>query len=172
VGYYDPSGYCVVDKDTYKKLGYTEEEAEAILSGKYATGIDDAVTIIEKDTTLRKQDVESFLDGNFRTVITNKDLTVYRCYGDKARMLGRFVTTRPATTRDEVRESLALLPKWGNSIEHEVAINIPKGTKLNIGKVGPQVGDDNIVYSGGADQLMIMDKIDETWIINKRDILK
>ena len=46
VGYYDPNGYCVADKDTYKKLGYTEEEAEAILSGKYATGIDDAVTII------------------------------------------------------------------------------------------------------------------------------
>jgi len=173
VGYYDPSGYCVADKDTYKKLGYTEEEAEAILSGKYATGIDDAVTIIEKDRTLNEKDVNSFLDGQYYSVITNEDLFLYRTYGDKAGPLGRFTTTKPATTQAETRKSLALLPEWHNSIEREVTIKIPKGTKLNIGKVGPQVSRiDGRCYPGGADQIMIVGRWPKDWIVNDREVMK
>ena len=125
----------VQKKELFKRLGYTEEEAIALQSEKYTTAIDDAVTLIEKDTTLRKQDVESFLDGKFRTVVTDRPITVYRAYGGNANTLGSFVTTNPIATKESARESLALLPSLGNTIQKEVKICIPKCTRLNIGKL-------------------------------------
>lgn len=167
--YYDPSGYCTEKKELFKRLGYTEEEAVDLQLEKYTTAIDDAVTLIEKDTTLRKQDVESFLDGKFRTVVTDRPITVYRAYGGNANMLGSFVTTNPVATKESARESLALLPSWGNTIQKEVKICIPKGTRLNIGKVAPQE-ENGRVYIGGADQIKIMDHVMPSWVIEKRII--
>ena len=98
---------------------------------------------------------------------------MYRTYGDKAGPLGRFTTTKPAITQAETRKSLALLPEWHNSIEREVTIKIPKGTKLNIGKVGPQVSRiDGRCYPGGADQIMIVGRWPKDWIVNDREVMK
>ena len=171
VGYYDPSGYCAEKKELFKRLGYTEEEAVALQSEKYATAIDDAVTLIEKDTTLRKQEVESFLDGKYRTVKTNKTIYLYRTYGGEAGKLGSYATTSPASTKAEARQNLALLPEWNNTIEEEVVLKIPEGTKLNIGKVGPQISHENgMLYPGGADQIKIIGRWPETWVVGKRNV--
>ena len=59
---------------------------------------------------------------------------------------------------------MALLPEWGNSIRYEAKIIIPRGTKLNIGKVGKQTTKSGTILKGGADQILMPQKWSLKWI--------
>jgi filamentous hemagglutinin len=71
------------------------------------------------------------------------------------------VTTKSGATREE----LALLDEWNNSMRFEAEISIPKDTKLNIGKVGPQTsGNGAQTVSGGGEQMIMPFQWDLQWI--------
>ncbi|HIG0362323.1 TPA: hypothetical protein ACX96Z_003998 [Clostridium sporogenes] len=53
---------------------------------------------------------ESFTDENYRTVITEENITFYRTYGGCAKIDGSFVTTTPAGNRINAKINTALMP--------------------------------------------------------------
>ncbi len=99
--------------------------------------------------------VESFEGGNYKTVMTQEDIIVYRVFGGKASSTGAFVTTVPACNLINAKIDAALLPEWKNFKEFETIIKIPKGTILNIGKVAPQTTISGTILEGGADQYLM-----------------
>ena len=99
--------------------------------------------------------VESFEEGNYKTVMTQEDIIVYRVFGGKASSTGAFVTTVPACNLINAKIDAALLPEWKNFKEFETIIKIPKGTILNIGKVAPQTTISGTILEGGADQYLM-----------------
>jgi RHS repeat-associated protein len=116
------------------------------LSGKY--------TPTEK-ANLPSWVAESFTDGKYQTVVTTKDIYVYRVYGGNAKSGGAFVSTSPASSRIQAKIDNALLPEWKNTREFEAMILIPKGTTLNIGSVAPKMTKSGTIFKGGADQILI-----------------
>ncbi len=113
--------------------------------------------------------VSSFRDGHYTTVITNEEITVYRSFGGRAKIDGGYATTVPATSRANTIVDSALLPEWQNTAKYEEVIRIPKGTRLNIGKVAPQLSSDGTVYlKGGADQIVLPKNWSSDWIESAR----
>ncbi|BCB02170.1 hypothetical protein KH172YL63_03030 [Bacillus sp. KH172YL63] len=117
-----------------ERKGIKRKKTVANINPKYVTAIDNKVTVKEKDH-LPEWLKETFTDSQYRTVITNENITVYRTYGGKANPKGAFATTTPASNRINSKIDSALLPEWKNNREYEAVIEIPKGTELNIGKV-------------------------------------
>ncbi|MBW3199341.1 hypothetical protein KUV36_16570 [Marinobacter hydrocarbonoclasticus] len=73
----------------------------------------------------------------------------------------------PAGNRIQSKIDSALLPEWKNSREYEAEIIIPKGTKLDIGKVAPQTIDETgTVLKGGADQVLLPRDWPDQWIVS------
>ncbi|WP_246888907.1 hypothetical protein [Pseudomonas chlororaphis] len=139
--------------------------------GKYTTKIDDKVTVVEKNESVPGWIKESFLDSNYRTVVTNEDITVYRVFGGKANAQGSFVSTSPSLNRIQAKIDAALLPEWKNTRVFEAEIVIPKGTKLDVGKVAPQtIKSTGTVLDGGADQLLMPRDWPKEWIKSTRDV--
>ena len=103
----------------------------------YSTAIDNDVKVIEK-ANLPEWIGESFKESIYRTVITEKDISLYRTYGGVAKINGSFVTTTPAVNRINAKDNSALLPDWKNTRQYEAVIEIPKGEVLNIGRVAEQ----------------------------------
>ncbi|KAA5846451.1 hypothetical protein F2A37_07385 [Pseudomonas chlororaphis] len=65
----------------------------------------------------------------------------------------------------------ALLPEWKNTRVVEAEIVIPKGTKLDVGKVAPQtIKSTGTVLDGGADQLLMPRDWPKEWIKSTRDV--
>ncbi|MBL7810895.1 MAG: fibronectin type III domain-containing protein [Bacteroidetes bacterium] len=127
---------------------------------KYSTKIDKSITVVEKES-LFGDNAKTFLDGFYRTVLTNEQLVLYRVFGGDARLGGSFATTVSGATREE----LALLDEWNNTMRFEVKIVIPIKTKLNIGKVGKQTSKDGKqILNGGADQVILPFKWDNSWM--------
>ena len=116
--------------------------------GKYTTAIDNKVTVIDK-VELPEGLAKTFTDGEYRTVVTNEEITLYRYFGYKAN--GGFITTTPAESAIQVKNESAILPEWKNTLQYEAEIVVPKGTTLQVGKVAPQVTKGGTVLSGGAD---------------------
>ncbi|SHO58962.1 hypothetical protein [Vibrio quintilis] len=140
-------------------------------SGKYSTEIDDKVTVVQKDDGIPDWIQESFLDSNYRTVVTNQDITVYRVFGGNAKVQGAFVSTNPALNKIQAKIDAALLPEWKNTREFEAEIHVPKGTELNIGKVAPQTIDSTgTVLDGSSDQLLMPQNWSKEWIQNIRNV--
>ncbi|SFX61921.1 hypothetical protein SAMN04487866_11418 [Thermoactinomyces sp. DSM 45891] len=161
-----------------KDIDYEELLAKGKLFAsktEFPTGIDDKVTIIDQQL-IWKGDIPTFTDSNYRTVVTNEEITLYRVYGNKegergALKVGSFATTSPAKSRVQVQRDSALLPEWGNTMEKEVTITIPKGTTINIGKVAPQTAKDTgIEYPGGGDQILLPYPAKEEWFGATRDV--
>jgi len=74
--------------------------------------------------------------------------------GGKAQASGGFVSTSPSLNKIQAKVDAALLPEWKNTRAFEAEIIVPRGTRLNIGKVAPQkIGSTGTVFTGGADQL-------------------
>jgi hypothetical protein len=94
---------------------------------------------------------ETYTDGQYKTVITNESITVYRTFGGKAGEGRAFATTVPAANRITSKIDSALLPEWKNSRQYEAVIEIPKGIELNIGKVEQQITQMGTVLKGGGD---------------------
>jgi len=136
---------------------------------KYQTAIDDKVTVIEKQE-LPKQVADSFLDGYYRTVVTNEEITLYRVYGGNADKFGSYAATTPAGNRIQVKMDSALLPQWKNTREYEVVIKVPKGAVLNIGKVAPQTTKSGAVLPGGGDQIVLPHPPPKEWFTVERKV--
>lgn len=137
-----------------------------------ATKIDDKVTDIEKEK-LPNFISDTFKDGEYRTVVTNEDVKLYRTYGGSSEIGGSFATTEPSRSVEETRQDSAILPAW-NDCTHEVEITVPQGTKLNIGTAEAQEDEtDGTVYKGGGDQVLLPQnwaKEHPEWITNIRDL--
>ena len=135
---------------------------------KYPTGIDGSVKIIEK-ADLPSWIVDSFQDGQYRTVVTTEEVTVYRTFGGHSDAGGGFVTSSPAQNRIQAKIDTALLPEWKNTRMYEVEIRIPKGETLSIGKVAPQkISLSGTVLKGGADQILLPQDWPLEWISDFR----
>ncbi|WP_234998534.1 hypothetical protein [Salirhabdus sp. Marseille-P4669] len=131
--------------------------------GKYSTIIDDKVKVIEK-VDLPDWIRESFTDSNYRTVITEENITLYRTYGGGSKANGSFVTTRPAGNRINAKIDAALIPDWKNTREFEAVIEVPKGQILNIGRVEKQYTKTGALLAGDADQILLPQGWPSEWI--------
>ncbi len=139
--------------------------------GKYHTKIDDKVTVVQKNESVPDWMQESFLDSNYRTVVTNEEITVYRVFGGSADVQGAFVTTTPALNKIQAKIDAALLPEWKNTRAYEAEILIPKGTKLDIGRVAPQtIKSTGTVLNGLTDQLLMPQNWPREWVQNVRKV--
>ena len=142
---------------------------EANKFGEYSTKIDSKVTVVEK------QDLPSWLestykDGNYRTVVTNEDIKVYRSFGCNAEAGGAFATSKPAISRVQSKVDSAILPEWKNTLRYEAEILVPKGTTLNIGRVGEQYTMSGARLAGDADQFLLPQNWDLNWIQSIREV--
>ncbi|WP_234121346.1 hypothetical protein [Clostridium hydrogenum] len=157
------SGVNVESKTDGREKKGTEGVTQAEDYGKYSTLIDGKVKEIEKSylpNTLSK----TFTDSNYRTVITEEKIIVYRTFGGRADAGGSFVTTVPAESRIQAKIDTALLPSWGNSRMYEAVIEVPKGEILNIGKVAEQTTESGAKLVGGGDQVVLPLNWDLNWI--------
>ncbi|GGE54843.1 hypothetical protein [Priestia taiwanensis] len=137
--------------------------------GKYSTAIDDKVKVIEK-VDLADWISESFTDGNYRTVVTEENITFYRTYGGGAKASGAFVTTSQAGNRINAKISTALVPDWKNSRQYEAVIEVPKGQILNIGRVEKQYTKTGALLEGDGDQILLPQGWPSEWIKETREV--
>ena len=137
--------------------------------GKYSTIIDDKVKVIDK-VDLPEWIGESFTDGNYRTVITEQNITFYRTYGGGAKVDGSFVTTTPAGNRINAKINTALVPEWKNSRQYEAVIEVPKGTTINIGRVEKQYTKTGALLAGDGDQILLPQGWSSEWIKEIREV--
>ncbi|MDO4301292.1 MAG: hypothetical protein Q4D26_07880 [Clostridia bacterium] len=118
------------------------------------TDIDDKVKELPKvELPLCVQD--TFRGRNYRTVEAVEDLTLYRVYGGEANKQGSYLTTQLPVDRMDTKIESALSPEWKNTREYYCEVHVPKGTIMNIGKVGEQRTIDNTLLKGGADQILV-----------------
>ena len=137
--------------------------------GAYSTKIDSKVTVVEKQK-LPSWLIETYKDGQYRTVVTNEEITVYRAFGYNAEAGGAFATSNSAMNRIQVKVDSAILPEWKNTLKYEAEIVIPKGTTLNIGRVGEQYTMSGARLAGDADQFLLPQNWDLNWIRSIRTI--
>ncbi len=137
--------------------------------GKYSTAIDHKVKVIEK-VDLPDWISESFTDSNYRTVLTQDNITFYRTYGGGAKANGSFVTTSPAGNRINAKVSTALVPDWKNSRQYEAVIEVPKGEVLNIGRVEKQYTKSGALLKGDGDQILLPQGWPSEWIKETRKV--
>ncbi|MFD2506046.1 hypothetical protein ACFSS9_16025 [Paenibacillus septentrionalis] len=155
--------------DQKTKTEGTGKNAVPEINPKYATAIDNKVTLkdqVELPSWLK----ETFTEGQYRTVVTNENIIVYRTFGGKAGENGAFATTVPAANRISSKIDSALLPEWKNSRQYEAVIEIPKGTELNIGKVEQQMTQTGTILQGGGDQILLPQNWPKEWIKEMREV--
>ena len=137
--------------------------------GNYSTKIDSKVTVVEKQE-LPSWLIDTYKEGVYRTVVTNEDITVYRSFGYNAEAGGAFATSSPAVNRIQTKVDSAILPEWKNTLRDEAEIVIPKGTTLNIGRVGEQFTMSGTRLAGDADQFLLPQNWDLNWIKSIREV--
>ena len=142
---------------------------ESVNFGRYSTSIDDKVKVIEK-VDLPDWIRDSFTDGNYRTVITEENITFYRTFGGGAKANGSFVTTSPAGNRINAKIDTALVPNWKNTREFEAVIEVPKGQILNIGRVEKQYTKTGALLKGDGDQILLPQGWPSEWIKDIRKV--
>ena len=195
VGYVDPSGHtCEIVQNHYEQYQEyrkqhpraTAAEAYEAVTGKdplkkdgskgnppsygaYSTKIDSKVTVVEKQE-LPSWLIDTYKDGQYRTVVTNEEITVYRAFGYNAEAGGAFATSNPAISRVQTKVDSAILPEWKNTLRYEAEIVIPKGTILNIGRVGEQYTMSGARLAGDADQFLLPQNWNLNWIKSIRTI--
>ena len=111
---------------------------------------------------------DSFKDGEYKTVLTTEDVTLYRVFGGNAKIDGSFVGTSPALNKIQAKIDAALLPEWKNTRQFEATLKIPKGTILQIGKVEKQIMKSGAVLEGGVDQILLPHGYPVSWITDVR----
>ena len=145
------------------------DESGSNTFGNYSTKIDSKVTVVEKQE-LPSWLIDTYKDGVYRTVVTNEDITVYRSFGYNAEAGGAFATSSPAINRIQTKVDSAILPEWKNTLRYEAEIVIPKGTTLNIGRVGEQFTMSGTRLAGDADQFLLPQNWDLNWIKSIREV--
>ena len=137
--------------------------------GIYSTKIDNKVRVIDKQE-LPSWLGKTFKDGNYRTVVTNEEIIVYRSFGHNAEAGGAFATSSPALNRVQTKIDSAILPEWKNTLRYEAEIVIPKGTTLNIGRVEEQFTMSGARLAGDADKFLLPENWDLNWIKSIREV--
>ena len=145
------------------------DESGSNTFGNYSTKIDSKVTVVEKQE-LPSWLIDTYKDGVYRTVVTNEDITVYRSFGYNAEAGGAFATSSPAVNRIQTKVDSAILPEWKNTLRYEAEIVIPKGTTLNIGRVGEQFTMSGTRLAGDVDQFLLPQNWDLNWIKRIREV--
>ena len=145
------------------------DESGSNTFGNYSTKIDSKVTVVEKQE-LPSWLIDTYKEGVYRTVVTNEDITVYRSFGYNAEAGGAFATSSPAVNRIQTKVDSAILPEWKNTLRYEAEIVIPKGTTLNIGRVGEQFTMSGTRLAGDADQFLLPQNWDLNWIKSIREV--
>ena len=166
--YHAPPEDVSVDSKTIDRSELPADFESKDKVGDYTTKIDGKVEDVEKEP-LPDSIVQSFKDGEYRTVVTTEPVTLYRVYGGGATAEGSYCTTEPCIDKDKTRNDLALKTSWGNTIEKEAEIVVPSGTKLNIGRVEQQ-SDNGKTLTGNADQILLPQNWNQDWVKKVRDI--
>ncbi|WP_161624072.1 VENN motif pre-toxin domain-containing protein, partial [Dickeya chrysanthemi] len=110
----------------------------------------------------------TFRSGTYAEKVAEEDMYLYRDYGGKARVNGRYWTLEPSKGPVQSQIDSAVLPEWGNSFENQAIMKIPKGTKFYEGPAAPQTGTKGTrpELIGGGTQVYLPSLKDE-WIIKK-----
>lgn len=152
-------------------------------ASKYAQKLEGKLEPTEQEE-LEPWQIDSFLDGQYKTFITSEPIVMYRLYGmyqkdedlkkdrtvSGARLGGRFVSTEFAESCIDVKERLALKPEWKNTKMFEAKLIVPAGTKLSIGIVASITLPTGEVLSGGAPQILLPQDWPEEWIQGYRRV--
>jgi len=77
---------------------------------------------------------------------------------------GGFGTLDHIPDVDFVRNDLAVIPDWKPEVSHVQTFEIPEGTQVQVGPVGPQEFD-GVIYPGGANQVEILNGGDRNKLI-------
>lgn len=72
---------------------------------------------------------------------------------------GGFGTTDHIPDVDFVRNDLAVRPDWKPNVSHVQTYEVPAGTRVQVGPVGPQTHQ-GVTYPGGANQVAILNDAD------------
>lgn len=152
-------------------------------SGKYKTKISDCLVEVEKDISFDEATVRSFLNAEYRTYETTKEITLYRLFGsfkddvdDKeesprgARVNGIYATTEFAESIIDAKIRLALEPVWKNPKMYEAKILVPVGTRISVGKVAPVILKSETVLAGHADQILLPRDWPTSWVVGFRRV--
>ena len=136
---------------------------------------EDKIQEIETEP-LDREDVESFLDGKYKTVIATEDVVLYRIYGGGSSKEGNgrrdviFLTSHEPRDRIVEKMELALSNRWQgevqtpegytekklpNTREYYCEVYVPKGTHMHIGKVAPQATFGGQILEGGGYQIIV-----------------
>ncbi len=87
-------------------------------------------------------------------------MTLYRVWGGAAAIEGRDGTYHsvfpPEGSNEWLRESFAILPEWGNTLENRDAVVIPAGKAVYFGPAAPQTSaETGVTYPGGELQAFV-----------------
>ncbi len=159
----DEVATLVKNSDILGDTKHIDEVANKKLKVKYPTKIDSQVTEIEK-AKLPDWMIRTFTEGEYRTVVTNENVTLYRTFGGRSDAGGAFATTMSAKNRIQAKIDTALLPEWGGTRMYEARIEVPRGQVLNIGQVAEQYTRTGTKLDGGADQILLPEKWSLEWI--------
>lgn len=169
-------------KDNIKFYDFDAEQPyeAGTFNKKYKTVIEDKIKILPTQDDLPKTIKDSFLNSEYKTVKTTKPFYLYRIYGqfsskdgtqiNGASKIGAYASTEFAESLIEVKQRLALDPRWLNTRMYEAKIRIPTGTILNIGIVAPVTILGGTVLPGGAEQILMPKNWSEDWIVGYRRI--
>jgi len=154
----------VIQNDDASKLEQGVSSSKVTGTKNFITLIDDKVKIVEKEILYGNQ-AETFLNSEYATAELLEDVLTYRRFGGNAKLGGSYVSTADKLTREE----LALVEEFNNSMRFEAIIKVPKGEKINIGKVGPWPPKAP-EYMGGADQVILKYNYPENaWVQSIKD---
>lgn len=158
------------EKDALKEEKKSSEAGDDPKSKKF----EDKIQEIDREP-LSKENADSFLNGEYRTVVTTEDMVLYRVYGGGSTKEGNpntdsvFLTSHEPKDRILEKTDSALTNKWQgeytkpdgstdkklpNTREYYCEVYVPKGTRMNIGKVAPQETSGGQILEGGGEQII------------------
>jgi len=101
----------------------------------------------------------SFRGGSYSEVVYADAVRLYRVYGGRSGQLGSYWSATAPTGVLRSRIELALNPRWGNSANQVVAIDVPAGVKMYEGIAASQGG-----LVGGGTQVFVP-SVNPAWIV-------
>ena len=95
-------------------------------------------------------------------------MTLYRVYGGKANQTGGYWTRIKPSGGLQAQLDSALLPEWGNTVEHVAEIRVPAGTTIYEGYAAPQAvlhGEEKVGEILGGGSQVYIPKVDKSWLV-------
>ncbi len=150
---------------------------------KYKTQLFNCMVEVEKDNTLDKDTVNSFLNSEYRTYKTVKEIVLYRLFGSfknditdidekprGAKINGIYASTEFAESIIDAKIRLALDPGWKNPKVYEIKIVVPAGTIISVGLVAPIALKTKTILDGQAEQILLPKDWPINWIVGFRRV--